>query len=207
MPYHTPQKHNKTKVGSNSLQTAKCHFPRLFSHTMENHNQADLQCWTAARVSVVAHGWVINYNPALTIGRLWEKKTVCLLEILLLYKMYRHRKQILDWGCGGLNRVLNKIKHFYEFVKQPATKQKWGKLMNACNDFILKNSLKQIECLYMRWINDPLGRKVRAFTESTAFQFSFSWCFITSFCGWGMQVWPASALINAHAHIHTGVSA
>lgn len=62
--------------------------------------------------------------------------------------MYRHRKQ--DWGCGGLNRVLNKIKHFYGFVKQPATKQKWDKLMNACNDFILKTSLKQIECLYMR---------------------------------------------------------
>lgn len=45
MPHNTPQESNITKVGNNPLQTAKCHFPRLFFHTMENHNQADLVCW------------------------------------------------------------------------------------------------------------------------------------------------------------------
>lgn len=43
--HNTPQESNITKVGNNPLQTAKCHFPRLLSHTMENRNHAGLVCW------------------------------------------------------------------------------------------------------------------------------------------------------------------
>lgn len=59
--------------------------------------------------------------------------------------------------------------------------EKSGGLMDASNDFILRNSLKLMKCLCMHWINDPVGGVGWMFIECAAFLFSFNWCFICSF--------------------------
>lgn len=94
------------------------------------------------------------------------------------------------------------IKHLSGFEKQEPQTQKSGELMDTCNDFILRNSLKQMDLLCMHWIIDLAGRKGRTFIESPHFLFSLNLSIISLFVD---REWGPDQRLLSYAHMFTHI--